>query len=385
MEGSGQSWQARYEVARDVFVPWVDRAYPLAGKTILEYGCGSGAVACAFAERAGRHLGYDIDEGGLARAREYVAEHGRENVSLHLTTAGKIFDEVRTHAGDVDVFLLYAVLEHLTISERLAALRLAQEVVRPDGVIAVIETPNRLIDFDYHTSQLPFFDQLPDELALTYVERSPREWFRDEVLAARDDDADGGALALTRWGRGASFHEFEIVFGDMRERVLAGGYDPDLLAERDVHIEERALARQLERVRPDLPPPFSRYWLDMLVSPTPVAGGAPMVRPWTLAAPSSSRAAATSSDTLTLPRRRWLPIGLPEPTTRLVAVVGSSAKEVTLTIKARSRRLQATRSGNPDQPFVFDVGLERPTSELAIRADRTIDIHLLGYEGVGGR
>ena len=51
----------------------------------------------------------------------------------------------RARRGEVDVFLLYAVLEHLTVAERLAVLRLAREVVKPDGAIVVCETPNRLI------------------------------------------------------------------------------------------------------------------------------------------------------------------------------------------------------------------------------------------------
>jgi ubiquinone/menaquinone biosynthesis C-methylase UbiE len=377
---AGQSWEARYEVARDVFVPWVDRAYPLAGKTVLEYGCGTGSVACAFAERSGRHIGYDIDDEGLEEADGYVRRRGLTNVALHSTNATDIFDEVRQHAGQIDVFLLYAVLEHLTVGERLAALRLARDVVRPEGVIAVIETPNRLIDFDFHTSQLPFFDQLPDELALAYAEHSPRPWFRDEMLAARQGDADGGALALARWGRGMSFHEFEIVFGALRERVIAGGYDQDLLAERYVYIEERGLARQLERVRPDLPPPFSRYWLDLLISPRPVTPAPPMIRPWTLAAPPESRVGATSWDTLELPRRRKLPFVLPEPTGRLLCVVGSPAREVTLTVRSHGQRARATRAGEADQQLSFDFRLDPPSGELELQADQDVDIHLLAYE-----
>ena len=73
------------------------------------------------------------------------------------------------------------------------------------------------------------------------------------MLDARAADADGGRLALARWGTGASFHEFELVFGDLSRHVVGGGYDPMLLGDRKVHADESALARYLEGVRPDLP------------------------------------------------------------------------------------------------------------------------------------
>jgi ubiquinone/menaquinone biosynthesis C-methylase UbiE len=379
-DAAGQSWDARHDVAANVFVPWIDRAYPLEGKTVLEYGSGTGSVACAFGARDGRHIGYDIDEGAVEVARGYADKRGLTNVEFHVTTAGEIFDQVRTHTDEIDVFLLYAVLEHLTISERLAALRLARDVVRPDGMIAVIETPNRLVDFDFHTSQLPFFDQLPEELGLAYVDRSERPEFRDEVLEARERDSDGGALKLARWGRGASFHEFELVFGDIGAHILAGGYDPDLLEERAVHTEERALARQLERVRPDLPPPFSRYWLDMLISPTSIAGRRPhLIRPWSFQASPKVGAGMTVNETMTLRRGGSLPVNLPEPATRLVCVLGTGARKATLSARVGRRRLRETREGTPGHPLIFDFELPQPAQDLTLRAPRSVDFHFIGY------
>jgi SAM-dependent methyltransferase len=376
-----QSWDARHKVAAEVFVPWVDRVYPLAGKTALEYGSGGGAVSCAFAARATRVIGYDIDAGAVGAAAEYARERGLDNVEARTTTPERIFDEVRSHVGEIDVFLLYAVLEHLTIDERLRALRLATEVVRPDGVIAVIETPNRLIDMDYHTSQLPFFDQLPAELALQYADRSERADFRDPVVAARDRDPDGGALTLARWGRGLSYHEFELVFGDLSERVLAGGYDPDLLEERKLHTEELALARQLERVRPDLPPPFSRYWLDMLISPRPVDPvSVRMVRPWSLETASSKRAKFTVSDTVVLKRRQALRVPLPIATGRIVCVLTSPVEELQLTVTAGGARQRETLRGRPGYPLIADIRLARGADELALRTSNTAHVQLVGYE-----
>ena len=384
--GQPQSWEARHAVAAEVFVPWVNQTYPLAGKTVLEYGSGTGAVSCAFAARAGSLIGYDIDAGAVEAALDRARKHALDNIDARATTAGQIFDEVRSHAGEIDVFLMYAVLEHLTIDERLQALRIAAEVVRPDGVIAVIETPNRLIDVDYHTSQLPFFDQLPTELALNYVDQSRREDFRVPVLAACGRDPDGGALTLARWGRGLSYHEFELVFGNLSERILAGGYDPDLLGERNLHTEELALARQLERVRPDLPPPFSRYWLDMLISPRPTdATAVRMIRPWSMETASSKRAKFTEWDTILLKPRQVLTVPLPTPTGRMICVLTSPAEELRLTVTAGGARVRKTLQGHPGDPLIADLRLAAAADKLALKASSTVHILLVGYECNGAR
>jgi ubiquinone/menaquinone biosynthesis C-methylase UbiE len=69
-------WPDRYARARDFLVPWVERTVPLAGRTVLEYGCGHGPVSCAFAERAGRVIGVDIDAALVEEGRRRVADHG---------------------------------------------------------------------------------------------------------------------------------------------------------------------------------------------------------------------------------------------------------------------------------------------------------------------
>ena len=86
----------------------------------------------------------------------------------------------RHETDGVDLVLLYALLEHQTLDERIETLRLAERIVRPGGAIVVTETPNRLTYVDRHTSQLPFFHLLPIELRsalcrpVTTTPRSPR-------------------------------------------------------------------------------------------------------------------------------------------------------------------------------------------------------------------
>ncbi len=75
------------------------------------------------------------------------------------------------------------------------------------GLFVIIETPNRLWYFDGHTSLLPFFHWLPDELAFKYSRFSKRENFRELY---REYNASSKEHFL-RQGRGVSFHEIDIA------------------------------------------------------------------------------------------------------------------------------------------------------------------------------
>ncbi len=294
-------------------VPWIEAVAPLAGRTVLEYGCGQGAVACALAPRAARHIGIDIDPDGLAHAREHLARRGLENVELVQADAERIFDRVRQHTGEVDVFLLYAVLEHLTLDERQAVLQTAREVTRPDGHIVICETPNRLTPIDHHTAQMPFFHALPAEIAARYYERSARADFVSAV-----DAADDVGMALTRWGTGVSFHELELVFGDLAAHTVAGGYHRHLYGPRPVRGEELQLAATLDAWRPDLPPSWSRSWLDMILSVRRQATPPVHVRPWQLRLGHDVPGAAMLPDgRVELRPGAWLPVTLHAPTSEL--------------------------------------------------------------------
>ena len=166
-------------------------------------------------------------------------------------------------------------------------------MLAPGGLIAVFETPNRLLWWDHHTSQLPFFGMLESDLALAYADRSPREGF-----AARLRDAGTGApLMLARQGRGASQHELELALGRLEGRIVAGGYEPELFPIRHVHREELYLARFGSRLDPPLSPAFSRYWLDLVLR-FDDAPREPLVMPWPFATDRSRAVALTGWETL---------------------------------------------------------------------------------------
>jgi 2-polyprenyl-3-methyl-5-hydroxy-6-metoxy-1,4-benzoquinol methylase len=382
-DGDPNSWESRRVRAAEHLIPWIEQTVPLAGKTVLEYGCGNAAVSCAVAERAQRLIGVDVDPAGIELGRREVQRLGQDNVELELHPVEEILDAVATHRGEVDVFLLYAVLEHLTVSERLAVLRLAREVVEPGGAIVVCETPNRLIYFDHHTAQMPFFHLLPDELALEYYPRSQREDFRSALDAAAQRGRAAGLEAIARWGRGVSFHEFEVAFDDLSQHVLASNYDPLLFEERPVHADEVILARYLARWRPDLAPVWSRYWLDLILAPEPVTRRAPFLRPWTADTGASRGVSWTREETLRLPApASSLWVDLPHPTNRLVVGVQTEDRDLAIALNSRGSEEQTTSVGSPNalgQAFV-SLPLSPAAQTVAIGATKPCELVFVGYE-----
>ena len=379
------SWEQRRRRAAEALIPWIEQTVPLAGKTVLEYGCGNAAVSCAFAERAETVIGVDIDRDWIELGKQELGKRRLTNVELELHPTETILDAVASRRGQIDVFLLYAVLEHLTIEERLAVLRLAREVVRPDGAIVVCEAPNRLIYFDHHTAQMPFFHLLPDELALQYRHRSARR----EIKQALDDAAGAGHDAalevLVRLGRGISFHEFEVVFGDLSRHVIASNYDPLLFGERPVHPDEVILWRYLARWRPDLAPVWSRYWLDLIISPQPIEHRPSFLRPWSADTDHSKDVGWTSWENLHLKGpQSTLWVTLPQPSSRLV--VGSVTQDGRWLVlqacpEGGDSPLMAGHMAAPQITAFSSFDLPAPASRIAIQASDDCHLVFVGYEG----
>jgi len=199
----------RLERDRREIIPWLDNATILKNKRILEIGCGTGSSTIALAEQGAKVTGIDIDEGALLVAKERAKVYG-VNAEFRVLNAQDISGTF--HTTKFDLIIFFACLEHMTITERLSSLRDAWEMLPTDGLLVVVETPNRLWYFDDHTSMLPFFHWLPNELAFAYSKFSSRENFHELY---NDYNATSKEHFLRR-GRGMSFHEFDIAIGQAR-------------------------------------------------------------------------------------------------------------------------------------------------------------------------
>src|SRR5262249_24417394 len=151
---------------------------------------------------------------------------GINNVRLHCLVSAWAQDSshVAAFVGEreaVDVVLLVALLEHMTIDERLNTLRGVWEQLRPGGVIVLYTPPNRLNCFHWHRLLPPFCDSLPDGLAIAYADHSPRPFFKIHPEGNLVDN-------LYRLGRGVSFHEFDLALGLEQLRVINDGFSSKL-------------------------------------------------------------------------------------------------------------------------------------------------------------
>jgi hypothetical protein len=308
---------------------------------------------------------------------------GIANLELAAHPIEGVLEAMEELRGQVDVVVLYAVLEHLDVEQRLEVLRRAREVVREDGFIAVCETPNRFFPFDHHTSLLPFFQMLPDEVALRFYERSSRQEFLNAIGEAVRGGPEAAARELTLWGRGVSFHEFELVFGDLGQYVAASNYDLTLFPERPVQPEELALARYMQRVRPELAPVWSRAWLDLILTPWPMQTRPSFLRPWTLQTVESPGVAWTAAERARLPDAVTpLKVTLPEPTAGLVVGAAVDARQVTVSVRApgMSEPLSERMRGEAGQGHYVPFELDEPARELDVQLSRPGEIFFVGYQ-----
>jgi len=198
----------RLEEDRKSVIPWIDHHHKLHGSELLEIGSGTGASTLAYAEQGAGVTGLDIKENSLK-----VAE-------IRCNTYGYSPRLIVGNAVDIDSYLpdkrfniavFHASLEHMTFHERIASLRAVWKKLMEGGILVIADTPNRLWHTDRHTSLLPFYHWLPDEVAFEYSRFSPRKGFGDIY-----DNWGEQMFHFLRRGRGVSFHEFEIAFDGMQ-------------------------------------------------------------------------------------------------------------------------------------------------------------------------
>jgi SAM-dependent methyltransferase len=257
----------RFDICRRWLVPWIRRHIELGRANVVEIGCGTGSCTAAIAAKAAYVDAYEVAGGGVEAARRRFAIMGLNNVRVHEHTTDKLLDAMaqRHAAGTVDCVILYAVLERQKYHERLATLRCSWTLLRPGGILVVGETPNRLTWLDHHTSRLPFFNLLPDDVALDYASRSPRRDFRDAIAAARDLSDEEAFETLARWGRGVSYHEFEIALGDLEPLIVGDGFDPEPLSYFGVSLEARLLYTYAKRKPLPIPAAFLRETIEVIL------------------------------------------------------------------------------------------------------------------------
>jgi 2-polyprenyl-3-methyl-5-hydroxy-6-metoxy-1,4-benzoquinol methylase len=225
-EERNEEWVARLRRDRVEIIPWLDRTRALAGSAIVEIGCGEGVSTVALAEQGALVTAIDIDPGSVAAARDRLHSRG---LDAHLECANAA-DLQSSDVGNVEWIIFWASLEHMLHDERIAALNQAWSLLPRNGLLTVIETPNRLWPYDSHTSRLPYFSWLPDEVAFAVAPTSPRPHFGGDHY----HDAEAQLTDFLRRGRGVSFHEFDLAIGDHRDLPVRSCMQLDLRARNPI-------------------------------------------------------------------------------------------------------------------------------------------------------
>jgi len=119
--------------ATNQYIATILAHYPLAGKKLLEIGCGGGRITYDLARHAASVLATDPDAKALARARAaVVAEH----VTFRQAPSG-VPEDLPPASFDLVIYTLS--LHHVPIGEMIASLEAAGRLLRPGGAILVLE------------------------------------------------------------------------------------------------------------------------------------------------------------------------------------------------------------------------------------------------------
>ncbi len=106
---------------------WIDQEAGLAGKRVLDVGCGGGILAEAMADRGAEVTGIDLGEKALKVARLHLLESGRK-VDYRCISAEALAEEM---PGRFDVVTCMEMLEH--VPDPASTVRACATLVKPGG------------------------------------------------------------------------------------------------------------------------------------------------------------------------------------------------------------------------------------------------------------
>ncbi len=106
---------------------WIDERSPVAGKNVLDVGCGGGILAESMAQRGAKVTGIDMGEAPLAVAQLHSLETGI-TVDYQRCTAEEMASQ---HAGKYDIVTCLEMLEH--VPDPSSVINACTNLVKPGG------------------------------------------------------------------------------------------------------------------------------------------------------------------------------------------------------------------------------------------------------------
>ena len=154
------------------YQPFVDELGGLAGKTVLDFGCGWGGETAWLAQRSARAVGCDINADALDDARRFTAQLGLPNASFAACTDRSLpFDDQR-----FDAVFSTNVFEH--VMRPADMLREIRRVLKPGGSFITRFGPLFYSPLGYHlcwATQVPYAHLLFGFKPIIEVRNTKRE------------------------------------------------------------------------------------------------------------------------------------------------------------------------------------------------------------------
>ncbi|UTF60764.1 bifunctional 2-polyprenyl-6-hydroxyphenol methylase/3-demethylubiquinol 3-O-methyltransferase UbiG [Gilvimarinus sp. DA14] len=110
-----------------VRVNYIDERAPLAGKTVLDVGCGGGILSEAMAQRGAQVTGIDLGKAPLEVAENH-AKQGELNIDYQLISAEEM---AAAHPGHFDIVTCLEMLEH--VPDPASIVTACAQLVKPGG------------------------------------------------------------------------------------------------------------------------------------------------------------------------------------------------------------------------------------------------------------
>ncbi|UTW46048.1 bifunctional 2-polyprenyl-6-hydroxyphenol methylase/3-demethylubiquinol 3-O-methyltransferase UbiG [bacterium SCSIO 12696] len=108
---------------------WIDQHSSVAGKTVLDVGCGGGILCEALAQRGATVTGIDMGEAPLNVAKLHALESG-VSVNYQRITAEQL---AQLQAGQFDIVTCLEMLEH--VPDPASVIRACTQLVKPGGQV----------------------------------------------------------------------------------------------------------------------------------------------------------------------------------------------------------------------------------------------------------
>lgn len=165
---------------------WIDGHVPLAGKAVIDVGCGGGILTEAMARHGARVTGIDLSDKALRVAELHLLES-----KLDIKYERALAEEyAAAHAGAFDVVTCMELLEHLPQPESMVAA--CARLVRPGGQV-FFSTLNR-------NPKSYLFAVIGAEYVLKLLPRGTHDYMR--FIKPSE---------LSRWSRGAGMRPVELI------------------------------------------------------------------------------------------------------------------------------------------------------------------------------